>query len=145
MKEAYIPAIAALAGSVIGGVTSFLSTWLGQDVQLKMQLLVNDKILRQELYRDFVNAGSALYVDSLMSDSPDPGKIVPLYAMVSRMRTISSPEVADEADRVAKSIVENYSKPNKAIADIEEMVSTRAFDPMKRFSEACRIELEKLR
>lgn len=145
INPAYLPAIAALTGSAVGGLTSFLSTWLGQNGQIRAQLLLNDKARRQELYRDFVNAASALFVDSLMSDSPDPGKLVALYAMVSRMRTISSHEVSEEADKVVKSIFENYGKPNKDIAGIQTMVNEQAFDPMREYSQACRRELEKLR
>ena len=141
MIAPYIPAIAALTGSLIGGITSFLSTMLGQNIQLKMQLLVNDKALRQELYRDFVNAGSSLYVESLLHDDPDLGRLVSLYAMVSRMRIISSQTVSEEADQVAKEIFENYSMPNKRIDDIGAMVNKRSFDPMRRFSETCRVEL----
>jgi hypothetical protein len=142
MNAAYLPAIAALAGSAIGGLTSFISSWLGQTVQFKMQLMVNDKMTRQELYRDFVNAGSSLYVDSLVSNEYDIGKLIALYAMVSRMRIISSPAVSEEADNVAKTVFYNYSKPNKRIDDISAMVDKRSFDPMKRFSETCRMELE---
>src|SRR5215472_9064078 len=100
MNPVFLPAVAALTGSAIGGLTSFLSSWLGQSGQIKAQLLLNDKARRQELYRDFINAASERYVHALMSDAPDPGQLVSLYAMVSRMRTLSSLEVCEEADKI---------------------------------------------
>ena len=145
MNPAYISAISALLGSTIGGLTSFFSTWLGQNVQMRAQLLLNDKTLRQQLYRDFVNAASSLFVESLMCDTPDPGKLVELYAMVSRMRVISLPEVSEEAEQVVRMIFETYTKPNKGIADIRTMVDQEDFDPMRKFAEVCRVELESLR
>jgi len=145
LNPAYLPAIAALTGSVIGGLTSFLSTWLAQNGQMRAQLLLNDKMRRQDLYRDFVNAGSSLFVDSLMSDAPNPGKLVALYAMVARMRTVSSHGVCKEADKVAKTIFDTYDKPNQDLAGIRTLVTKEAFDPMRDFSAGCRKELDSLR
>lgn len=145
MNTASLPALAALAGSAVGGLTSFLATWLGQGQQIRAQLLLNDKARRQELYRDFVNEGSALYVDALTSEAPDLGKLVELYALISRMRIISSLAVSEEAKSVARVIFNAYTEPNKNLADIGTMVNQDVFDPMKHFSELCRAEMEALR
>ena len=145
MNANYLPAIAALAGSAVGGLTSFLATWLGMNSQIRAQLLVNDKLRREELYRDFVTDGSALYISSLTSQVPDLTKIVMLYALVSRMRTMSSPEICEEAKRIARAIFDAYACPNKNLADIRTMVKEDRFDPMRRFAELCRIELERLK
>src|SRR5271166_1882216 len=90
MDIAYLSALAALGGSAIGGLTSIFSSWLGQSVQLKAQLLLYDKGRRQELYHDFINEASQLYIDALTHDKPDLSKTVALYALISRMRVISS-------------------------------------------------------
>ena len=145
MNAASLSAIAALAGSAVGGLTSFLATWFGQGEQIKAQLMLNDKTRRQELYRDFVNEGSGLYVDALTSEKPDLGKLVYLYALISRMRILSSPDVSEEAKCVARVIFNAYTEPNKNLADIGAMVNEDVFDPMRHFSELCRAEMEKLR
>ncbi len=54
MDTAYLSALAALAGSSVGSLTSFLSSRLGQSAQLKAGLVLHDKGRRQELYHDFV-------------------------------------------------------------------------------------------
>ena len=142
MNAATLTAIAALAGSAIGGLTSFLATWLSQHHQIKAQLALNDKVRRQELYRDFVDEGSSLYIDALTSEMPDLGKLVRLYALISRMHIISSLGVSEEAKRVGRVIFNAYGEPNKKIVDIGAMVNEDVFDPMKHFSELCRVEME---
>jgi hypothetical protein len=144
VDPAYLSALAALLGSVIGGATSFFASWLGQGNQLRAQLLLNDKGNRQEVFREFVNEASSLYIDALTRDTPDLSKTIRLYALISRMRILSSPEVIEEADKVARLIVESYPQPAKTFDDIRMMVNEHTLDPLYKFSEACRQELRKL-
>ncbi|HUN95400.1 MAG TPA: hypothetical protein VMU69_04070, partial [Bradyrhizobium sp.] len=102
MDPAYVTALAALAGSAIGGMTSFCSSWLGQSAQLRTQLLLSDKGRKQELYRDFVDEASNLYIDALTHDTPDLSKAIKLYALINRMRILSSNNVIEEAHKVAR-------------------------------------------
>jgi len=44
--------------------------------QLKTQLFLHDKGRRQELYRDFVNEASRLWIDALTSDQPELSKTI---------------------------------------------------------------------
>jgi hypothetical protein len=140
MDPAFFSAFAALAGSAIGGATSFISSWLSHGAQLRTQLLLNDKARRQELYREFVEDASRLYIDSLISNTPDLSKAITLYALISRMRILSSPRVTEEADKVALLIVESYPQPNKSFEDVRAMVNKHALDPLRDFAEACREE-----
>ncbi len=144
MDVAYLSALAGLTGSAIGGATSFFASWLGQGNQLRAQLLLNDKGNRQEIYREFINEASSLYIDALTRDTPDLSKMIKLYALVSRMRILSSPEVIEEADKVARLIVESYPQPAKTFDDIRIMVNEHQLDPLYKFSEACRHELRTL-
>lgn len=142
MNVAYLSALAALAGSAVGGLTSFLSSWLGQTAQLRAQLLLQDKGSRQELYRSFVEDASQLYIEALTSNTPDLSKMITLYALISRMRVLSSPTVVDEARKMARSIVESYPAPNKTFDDVREMVHEHTLDPLRSFAEACRNEID---
>lgn len=144
MDVAYLSAIAALAGSAVGGLTSFLATWLSQNTALKAQLLLQDKTRRQEVYRAFVEEASRLYIDALTHDAPEPSKTIALYALISRMRIVSSPRVITEGEKVARLIVETYDEPNKTPDDFREMRKNRTSDPLRDFSECCRKELQML-
>ena len=144
MDPAYISALAALLGSAVGGTTSFLSSWISHRAELRSQLFLNDKGSRQELYREFVDKGSRLYIDALTHDTPDLSKAIDLYALISRMRILSSPRVIEKADEVALAIIECYPQPNKTFDDVRSMVNQHRLNPLQGFSEACREELKAL-
>jgi hypothetical protein len=144
VNVAALSALAALAGSAIGGLTSFLSSWLSQSAQLKAQLFLRDKSRRQKLYRAFVEEASRLYIDALTHDAPDLSKTIGLYALISRMRVISSPRVVEEAEKMARLIVDSYPEPNKTFTDLRQMMNGHAFDPLRGFAESCREELQAL-
>ncbi len=148
MDTAYLSALAALTGTAVGGLTSFFSTWLAQNAQFKAQLFLHDKGRRQELYRDFVDEASQLYIDALTNDQPNLSKTITLYALVSQMRFISSPKVIEEAEKVVRVILETYPKPNKTFSELRDMAHDMAheqsLDPLRRFSESCREELQRV-
>jgi hypothetical protein len=143
VNVATLSALAALAGSAIGGLTSFLSSWVSQSAQLKAQLFLRDKSRRQKLYRTFVEEASRLYIDALTHDAPDLSKTITLYALISRMRVLSSPRVVAEADKIARLIVDSYPEPNKTFTELRQM-NVNAFDPLRGFAESCREEMQAL-
>ena len=145
MNPATLSALAALSGSAVGGLTSFLSSWVGQSAQLRSQVFLNDKSRRQELYREFVDEASKSYIDSITTNTPDLTRLVALYALISRMRSLSSPKVIVEAEKVAQLIVRSYPEPNKTFADLRPMIIANAIDPLRSFAESCREELEGLK
>jgi len=137
----YFTALAALSGSAIGGLTSFCGSWLSLRSQLKMQLRLDDKMRRQELYRIFVEEASRLFIDGLTRDTPELSKTIALYALISRMRVLSSQRVIEEAHKVARMIVESYAEPNLTFDDLRTMMNEDHLDPLRGFSQACRDEL----
>ena len=54
MDSSAITALAALMGATIGGLTSFLASWFSQRTQARAQLVAQDTIQRQELYKEFI-------------------------------------------------------------------------------------------
>jgi hypothetical protein len=143
MDTSLYTALAALAGSGIGGAASFFSSWLGQSAQHRAQLFLHDKARRQDLYREFIDEASASYIDALTTSTPDLAKQIHIYSLVSRMRVVSSPEVTGSAHQIAQLIVNSYSQPNKSFPDLLQMANDEQFvDPLCNFSEACRRELD---
>jgi len=144
MDAAYFSAFAALAGSVIGGLTSLGTSWLTQHSQLGAQRFARNLERRETLYRDFIDEASRLYVDAFEHEQTELSNLVKLFAMVSQMRVVSSPKVVDDADKVVRLIVETYLAPNKAFGDLESILQGHTIDPLRQFSEACRDELQEL-
>ena len=144
MDTAYVSALAALAGSVIGGMTSLTTTWQTQRTQLTAQRRESEMARREQLYKDFIEEASRLYADAYEHDKADVANLVKLYSLVSRMRVRSSAVVIDNADKVVRLIIETYLGPNRTLRDIPEMLAHEAMDPLRQFSDACRDELQRL-
>ena len=145
MDAAYLSAFSALAGSLIGGLTSLTASWLGNLTEFRTQERASDLHGRQQLYRDFIAEASKWYADAFEHDNPRISNLVDLYSLVSRMRVSASPPVTEAADRVVRVIVEAYLAPNRSFRDVFQVLDDVAMDPLREFSNACRDELESLR
>jgi hypothetical protein len=145
MDGATTSALAALAGSVVGGLTALGTSWLTQQAQARAQEKAEDRTTREALYRDFIVEASRLFGDALVNDKPELSKLVGLYAMVSRMRVRSSPRIVENAEKVARIIADTYFAPNKSLHELHDMLDSERMDPLRGFSEACREELRPLR
>jgi hypothetical protein len=137
-------AVAALAGSIIGGLTSFASAWLSQNRQDRARRLLQTKARRQKLYKQFIDEASKLYADALVHDNLEVSVLVSIYALISRMRVLSSSAVVEKAEVVVHMIVEAYVSPNKTFPELRGLMSNHAIDPLRAFSEECRAELQAL-
>ena len=144
MNPSYLPALAALAGSAIGGLTSFASAWLTQHRQDRAKRFLQDKARRQKLYKQFIDEASKLYADALVHDQAEASALVSVYALTSQMRVLSSPAVIEKAEAVVRMIVATYSAPNKTFPELRELIDNHAIDPLRIFSEACRADLQAL-
>jgi hypothetical protein len=141
MDPAYLSALAALAGSTIGALTSLTASWLRQQVEFRTQQLARDLTRREDLYKSFIEESSRLYADAYEHDTAQIANLINLYALVSRMRVLSSPKIIESADRVVRKIIETYLAPNKTFRDVREVMDDEKMDPLREFSAACREEL----
>ncbi|HYL26117.1 MAG TPA: hypothetical protein VEV21_17110 [Burkholderiales bacterium] len=67
--------------------------------------------------------------------------LVALYALLSRMRVLSSPAVIDAGDQLVRAIIETYLAPNKTFRDLSEELEKHAMNPRADFGNACHEEL----
>jgi hypothetical protein len=141
VDTAYISALAALSGSIIGGLTSLGASWLSQNAQARTQQLLEDKSRRQELYKAFIEEAMKLYGDALVTGDAEVSKFVALFVMLSRMRVLSSKPVIEHAEKVIHTIGETYYQPNRTLRDLRG--KSDAVDILRHFSEACREDLRR--
>ena len=74
MDAAYISALAALAGSAIGGLTTFATSWTTQQAQARAQRVANEKEKREALFGKFLDEAAKLYADAMQNKREDaPG------------------------------------------------------------------------
>jgi hypothetical protein len=144
MDNSVISALAALAGAMIGGLTSVLASWMTQRTVARAQWLAQDKVRRQELYKEFLEDASKCYIDALQHDKADIPALVSLYAKIGRMRVLSSPKVVASAEQIAKKTLDAYLEPDRGFLELRDMVNSGAIDVLSKFSAACREEFETL-
>jgi hypothetical protein len=142
MDVAYISAVSALAGSVVGGLTSTVTTWVTQRTQARAGQLAHELTRREDLYRDFITAASKAYGAALVSSEPQLPDLVALYSMISRMRVLSQPRTVACADKIMLTIIDTYFAPNQSVRDLRDLIKAGAgIDPLREFSEAAREEV----
>jgi hypothetical protein len=142
MNAGYDTAFAALTGAALGGMTSFASSWTTLHAQMRAQRLASSRSTRQDLYKQFIDEASRAYVDALLHDKLEVSSLVGIYALISRMRVLSSLKVIDSAAGLARLITDTYFQPNKTPAELQAMIHDGGIDPLREFSDVCRNELE---
>ena len=138
------PALAALAGTTIGGLTTLAVAWMVQRTQLRASVAAGDRTIRQMLYKQFIEEASKLYGDAIVSNTLEVPMLVGAYALISKMRVISSVETVQKAEMVLRRIVKLYSLPNKTVAELREDIDSDKLDLLRDFSVAAREELLRL-
>ena len=145
MNASIISALAALGGALIGGLMSFVASFFVQRSQARAQWISQDRIHRQDLYKEFIEEASKSYADALQHHKAELPELVSLFANIARMRILSSPKVLAIAEAVGRRIADTYRQPNKSVSELLEMADNKSFDLLRDFSEACRQEFETLR
>ena len=142
MDTAYISAFAALAGTAIGGLASFATSWTTQHAQTRAQRIAGERETRAALFGRFLDEAAKLYSDALQSRRDDITGLIGIYALTNRIRLVSSPQVVEAADTVCRIIVDAYLAPNITMEEMRDKWVGKHVDPLRDFSEACRRELQ---
>ena len=142
MNPAYISAFSALAGAIIGGLTSFGTTWFTQRAQILNTDRQAQRSKLEALYNEFITEAARLFMDALTHTTEDLSGMVPLYALGSRMRLVSARPVIDAAIRIEDTILDTYLGPNLAVREMRDVIREGQMkNLLVEFSEACRAEL----
>ena len=127
----------------MGALGSVVGTWITQRHQDIRDLLAKTIVRRESLYSDFIAESARLLVDAMVQNNSDPQKLIALYAVLSRIRLSSSAPVLETAEAVIRNIVSTYPKPNLTPEQMESR-AVSGDDPLRQFSDACRMELDSL-
>ena len=142
-NPATIPTLSAFLGSVIGALSSTVSAWIGQRQRERRELVANNVSHLEQLYSDFINESARLLVDAVQHSLEDPSTLVPIYALISRIRLRSSTEVIESGERLIATILKIYFEPNLTPEEIQA-AANKHNDHLQEFSNVCRRELESL-
>ena len=141
LNPAYFSAFAALAGAIIGGLTSFATSWFTQRAQLRTAHREAERAKLEALYNDFIAEAARVFGNFLTHQSDDVTNIVRLYALIGRMRLVSDRAVIVAAERVEAKILETYLGPNRTLHELREVARKGEMNFLTEFSEACREDL----
>jgi hypothetical protein len=143
MNSGLIAGLAAVSGSIVGAFGSVVGTWITTRHQDLRDLLAKTIVRREALYSDFITESARLLVDALENNASDPQKLIPAYALLSRIRLSSSSSVLAKAEEVIKTIMTTYPQPNLTAEQIQ-FRAMNGEDPLRQFSNTCRGELESM-
>jgi hypothetical protein len=143
MNSGLIAACAAILGSFVGALGSVVGTWITQRHQDRRDLVAKTIIRREALYSDFIVESARMLVDALEHNISDPQKLIPAYALLSRIRLSSSSKVLETAEGLVRTILTTYPLQNLTAEQIQSR-AVNGEDPLREFSDTCRMELDSL-
>ena len=141
MNAAYVSAISAVAGSVVGGLTSGYTTWLTQRSQARAGQVAHDLARREDL-GVFHHCGiQNVWRRHRQHRTQDAGD--------RRSLRHGQPDVRERHAAIGHERGKGHGldhrdlfRANRTVADLREIMRTgKGVDPLKDFSEAAREEL----
>lgn len=145
MEPAFVTAMAAVLGSVVGGSATVATAWLTQRTSTKRELLRQELRKRETLYGEFISECSRLAIDALVHGIEKPETMWSAYALLNRIRLSASQAVFAQGEAVLKGIASQYYSANVSLDEFRSIALSQEHDPLKSFGEACRTELKALR
>jgi len=144
MDSALLSTFSALAGTVVGGFTSFATTWVTTTSQQRAARLAAERAKREELYGRFMDELATLYAGALSSTTVDYQKLTGAFALRGRITLMGSDPVVAAADRALKFVVDLAIGPPRDAAEVRRMMDDRSADTITDFAQAGRRELQNL-
>ena len=145
MDASYLSAISGLAGAVIGGLTSFGTTWLTQSTQTRERAADGARKQRVQLYVGFTKQASELFAHALSHEDGDLSEVAKLDAIIAHIRMVSPRQIIAAAEAVIQAIVNAYACPNKKLIELREFAANGGLDPLRTFADLCRNKFDGIR
>lgn len=145
MDTTIVSAMAGVLGSLVGGSAAVASAWITQKTATQREINLTEIRNRETLYGEFIGECAKLLIDAFTHTLDDPEKLLPLYALVNRIRLAASQPVVAEAEHLLARITEQYFSRNLTVDEMRQIARSKDADPLKTFGEACRMELKSIR
>ena len=144
MDVAWIPVLSGALGTLVGGSATVGTAWITQN-KLNRRELVREEIRKREaLYGEFIAECARLLMDAFTHTLEKPETLLPVYALLNRVRLSASPPVLAKAEHLLHSITDQYFAHNLTFEELRALTRSERADPLKPFGEACRAELESM-
>jgi hypothetical protein len=143
MDANLITGLAGVLGAVSGASAAIATTWISQKSQTIRERTKSETRKRETLYGEFITEASQQLANAFDHSLDKPETLVKLYAILGRIRLVSSDAVLTAAEECCDRVVDLYAKPNRTVAEIFTTLHSGEFEALKHFSDACRVELRR--
>ena len=145
MDTVLLSAMSGVMGSLVGGSATVGTAWVTQQ-KLNRRELVREEIRKREaLYGEFISECAKLFIDAYTHTLDKPETLLPVYALLNRVRLTASPPVLHLAEEMLERISDQYFRTNLTVEELRNLARAHEADPLKPFGEACRAELKAMR
>jgi hypothetical protein len=145
MDMALVGAMSAVMGSLVGGSASVVTTWMAQKTLNRREVLREELRKREALYGEFIGECAKLFMDAFTHKLEKPETLLPVFALINRIRLCASRKVLAEAEHLLGRLTDQYFASNLTVEELRKLAHTEKADPLSDFGEACRAELKSLR
>lgn len=145
MDTTIVTAMSGVLGSLVGGSATVATAWVTQKTLNKRELVREEMRKREALYGEFIGECAKLFMDAFTHTLEKPETLLPIYALINRIRLCASHSVLVEAEHLLTRLTEQYFSRNLTIEELRALPRNEDADPMKAFGEACRVELSSMR
>ena len=128
--------MSALTGTIIGGATTFASSWLTRTTQFRAERLAEQREKREELYGRFLDEAIRL---AMSNGGNGAGDFVAIRAVYMRMLLVASDDVVTLAQQIISGL------ENDATRKAGEGMAGDTGMQLTGLARACRRELKALR
>jgi hypothetical protein len=142
MDASYVSALSALAGTLVGGITSFATTFVTQHTLGRAERRARDLSARQELYGKFLEELARIYSHAIREEHVNHDGLISIFALRGRILLLSSQPVVDAADTAIRVLIDTMLAPNKTEEELRDTLKAGRADEMVMFAQTCRAELQ---
>ena len=134
----------AVAGTLLGGLISFATTYFTVRRQGHDERILRDLERREELYAKFNELSADLTLDAIEHPLDDPRKLIGIAAVAGRIRLTGSAEVLQAAEAVIDHLIETYHRPPADLLAAVRAGPHEIMAPLTAFTQACRTERQSM-
>ena len=145
MDNAIVTAMVGVLGSLVGSSATVATAWITQKTVSRRELTQLEMRKREALYGEFIAECAKLLMDAFTHTLDTPEKVLPLYAMLNRIRLSASQPVLAEAEHLLTRITDQYFSRNLTLDEIRDLARSEGADPLRAFGEVCRAEIKAMR
>ena len=145
MEMPWLPALSGMVGTIVGASATVVIAWLTQRSHHRRELARERLQKNEAVYGEFIDQCARLMVDAVQHQLEKPDTMLPVYALINRIRLCASDQVLAAAEFLLGRLTDQYYAPNLSVDQVRELAHSLDADPLRTFGEAARGELGLMR